>query len=297
MPREVPDHCFGTMRPEAPDRRAPPKTRWLDSLISAYASNRDTAMNPPVLRLKIFEPYSAMVTHGIFTRHGGVSTGDFHSLNVSFAVGDERDSVVENRRRCLAALELENVPPAVAGLVHGAAVAAVESAPLTPMPDGSRLVAAVDALTSAIPERPLLITAADCLQVIILDPVTPAVGLVHAGWRGLVAGTIGATIASMRAAYGSDPRAMLAGIGPGIGPCCAEFTNPIRELPAAFAPYIDGRYVDLWAAARVQLRVAGLADQRVELSGICTRCRNDEFFSHRGDRRHTGRFAAIVSLR
>jgi hypothetical protein len=165
------------------------------------------------------------------------------------------------------------------------------------MPDGSQVVAEVDALISATPGRPLLITAADCLQVILLDPVTPAIGIVHAGWRSLAAGIIGAAVSAMQASYGGDPQAMLAGIGPGLGPCCAEFTDPCRELPGTFSPFIHGRYVDLWAAARCQLEGAGLDDSRVEVSGICTRCRNDEFFSHRGDRGRTGRFAAIVSLR
>jgi YfiH family protein len=265
-------------------------------LISRYALDNDASVNPPVLRLAIFEPHSRLMTHGIFTRRGGVSEGDFESLNVSFMVGDTADKVSENRRRCLAALDLEGPSPTVAGLVHGAAVASVESAATAPMPDGSRVVAAVDALISATPDRPLLITAADCLQVIILDPETPAIGIVHAGWRGLVVGSIRAAVAAMQVTYGSDPRAMLAGIGPGLGPCCAEFTDPRRELPATFAPFIRRRYVDLWAAARCQLQEAGLDAARIELSGICTRCHSDRFFSHRGDSGHTGRFAAIACL-
>ncbi len=253
-------------------------------------------MNSPVRHIPVFAPYGRMVAHGIFTRHGGVSTGDFHSLNVSFTVGDSKDCVAENRRRCMAALDLGGVAPTVAGLVHGADVAAVETAPVVSMPDGSMLVSAVDALISATPGRPLLITAADCLQIILLDPVTPAVALTHAGWRGLVAGSIGTTIAAMHASYGSNPHLMLAGIGPGLGPCCAEFTDPDRELPGSFAPHIRGRYVDLWDAARRQLLDAGLDDARIDLSGICTRCHRDEYFSHRGDHHRTGRFAAIVSL-
>ena len=254
-------------------------------------------MNLPVLRLPIFEPYNAALTYGIFTRRGGVSTGDLESLNVSFMVGDSASNVGENRRRCLSALDLDGRSLTVAGLVHGAAVAAVESAPTTAMPDGSRVVAGVDALISATPGRPLLITAADCLQVILLDPVTPAIGIVHAGWRGLAGGSIEATMAAMQTAYGTDPRMMIAGIGPGLGPCCAEFTDPRRELPGSFAPFVRGRNVDLWAVACRQLRDAGLDEFHVEVCGICTRCRHDEFFSHRGDHGHTGRFAAIVCLR
>ncbi len=254
-------------------------------------------MSPPALQLGIFAPHAHLLSHGIFTRHGGVSGGDFASLNVSLMVGDTAESVGENRRRCLAALHLDVGSLTVAGLVHGASVASVEAVHTTPMPDGSRVVAGVDALISATRNRPLMVTAADCLQVVLLDPITPAVGIAHAGWRGLVAGSIGTTISAMRTEYGSRPGTMLAGIGPGLGPCCAEFSDPARELPDSFVPFIRGRYVDLWAAARQQLEDAGLMVSRIELSGICTRCHRDQFFSHRGDRGHTGRFAAIVCLR
>jgi hypothetical protein len=184
-----------------------------------------------------------------------------------------------------------------AGLVHGNKVALVEESTISRIPDGSGLVEDVDALITAAPGVGLLITAADCLQVILYDPRVPAVGIAHAGWRGLAAGVLAATVAAMTQRFGSRPSQLLAGIGPGLGPCCARFSDPERELPPWFAPYIHDRHVDLWAAARDQLSAAGLDRRSIAQQGICTVCRRDRFFSHRGDRGRTGRFAAIVALR
>jgi YfiH family protein len=254
-------------------------------------------MTVPCRRFDSLAPYEAVVAHGVFTRHGGVSAHPFASLNVSYSVGDRAEDVAKNRTYCAEALDLPLTAVTVAGLVHGAAVGIVGCAATEPLPDGTRLAPQVDALISAKPGQALLITAADCLQVFLLDPVTPAIGLAHAGWRGLVQGTIGATVKAMHDAYGSQSSDIRACIGPGLGPCCAEFTDPRRELPASFSPYIQGRNVDLWAAAEGQLRAAGLDAVHVDALALCTRCHRDQFFSHRGDHGRTGRFAAIIALR
>jgi polyphenol oxidase len=252
---------------------------------------------PPHLGFELFKAHHAIQTHAVFTRHGGVSAPPFDSLNVSYSVGDKPDAIAQNRERCAHTTDLQVEAITTAGLVHGAAVGRLETSSSQTLPDGSQIVDSVDALISSTPGKGLLITAADCLQIMFLDPRTPAIGLAHAGWRGLAAGTIGATIAAMTAAYGTDPQALLAGIGPGLGPCCAEFTDPRRELPTRFAPFIHGRYVDLWGVARDQLRSAGVPDTGIEQHALCTRCQRDRFFSHRGDRGRSGRFAAIIGLR
>lgn len=251
-------------------------------------------MDMPVLRFSLLEPH---VPHAVFTRHGGVSTPPFHSLNVSYSMGDDPALVAENRRRCAQALGLPVRSLTTAGLVHGASVAEVAGPSEILLPDGGGLVRDVDALVSAAPGRGLLVTAADCLQVLFCDPRARAIGIAHAGWRGLVAGVLGATVRVMGDRFGSRATDLLAGIGPGLGPCCARFTDPARELPAWFAPYIraDG-HVDLWAAARDQLLAAGLAPEHVEHHALCTVCHRGRFFSHRGDGGQTGRFAAIIAL-
>jgi YfiH family protein len=254
-------------------------------------------MSPPALTFDSFDGFRDVVTHAIFTRHGGVSAPPFDTLNVSFSVGDDLGAIAVNRERCVNALGLASGAITAAGLLHGSAVGRIENSAFLPLPDGSRLVERVDALITATPGQGLLITAADCLQILLFDPLTPAIGLVHAGWRGLAGGVIPATLRSMAGAYGSRPSALLAGIGPGLGPCCAEFTNPHVELPAGFTRYITGRYVDLWSAAADQLQEAGVERRSIECLSLCTRCNRDQFFSHRGDQGRTGRFAAIVALR
>jgi purine-nucleoside/S-methyl-5'-thioadenosine phosphorylase / adenosine deaminase len=251
---------------------------------------------PPALRFSLFAPHKGTLRHGIFTRHGGVSTAPWASLNVSFSVRDDGAAVAENRRRCAAALDLAPAQLVTGGLVHGAAVATVRDDPADRLPDGSGIVPGVDALITDRPGVGLLVTAADCLQVLLFDPQRRAIGLAHAGWRGLAADALGETVRAMAEAFGSERDALLAGIGPGLGPCCARFSDPTTELPACFAPHIRGLYVDLPAIAAAQLRHAGLSADHIEAMHVCTVCNRDRFFSHRGDTGRTGRFAAIVAL-
>lgn len=221
----------------------------------------------------------------------------FRSLNVSYSVGDDPATVAENRERCVQELDLRLAHITTAGLVHGTAVAEVAALRDDVLVDGSHIIRGVDALITETLGRGLLITAADCLQVLLLDPRRPAIGLAHAGWRGLVGGVLDATVTAMMRAYGSNPAGLLVGIGPGLGPCCARFSDPTRELPAPFQHYVQGHYVDLWAAAYDQLLAAGVRAAHIEQHAICTVCHRDRFFSHRGDHGRTGRFAAIIALR
>jgi len=154
----------------------------------------------------------------------------------------------------------------------------------------------VDALVTDDPDVTLLVTAADCAQVFVVDPHRPAVGLAHAGWRGTAAGVLTATVEAMRRHFGSDPADLRATVGPCLGPCCAQFSDPHRELPAWCAPFIHGDHVDLWAMNRQQLLGAGLRPEHIAVAEVCTVCNRDLFFSHRGDHGRTGRFAAVISL-
>jgi YfiH family protein len=253
-------------------------------------------MNPPCYQFGSFAAHAPAAGHALFTRHGGVSLPPFASLNLSHAVGDAAERVRGNRARCLAVLGRALPDLIVAGLVHGAAVGVSETCPGEPGVDGSRVIPRVDSLISATPGAVLMITAADCLQILLLDPRVPAIGLVHAGWRGLVAQAIAATVEAMTRQYGTRPDHLLAGVGPGLGLCCAEFTDPQSELPHGFAPFIHGRHVDLRAVAGDQLAQAGLRPGNVEHMNLCTRCRRHEFFSHRGDQGRTGRFGAFLVL-
>jgi len=144
---------------------------------------------------------------------------------------------------------------------------------------------------------------ADCAPVLFYSAARRAVGIAHAGWRGTALRVAAATAQMMVSAFGCDPAELLAAVGPSIGPCCYQVgPEVIEQFRQAFpgeqvlsAPDAAGRaYADLWHANVVQLQEVGVA--QVEVSGFCTCCRQDVFFSHRGSGGRTGRFAAYIRL-
>jgi len=231
------------------------------------------------------------VVHGIFTRQGGVSQGPYASLNLSFTVNDEAARVRENRRRVQAALPVSHLVSAIQ--VHGRRVAMVTAgnpAPETEVPE-------VDLLITRQKGLGLLIKQADCQAVMLYDPENRVAANVHCGWRGQVQNLLGEAVAHLQDLCGSRPEALRAGIGPGLGPCCAEFRNFRREFPPELWAYqVKPAYFDLWSLSRDQLLTAGLAASHIEMAGLCTRCRAQEFFSFRRDRL-TGRQGAVIALK
>jgi len=231
------------------------------------------------------------VVHGVFTRLGGVSTGPYTSLNLSYAVGDRPEAVRENRQRVLRALDLEELVGA--DQVHGlreSVVSATATAAATELP-------AVDILITREPGLGLLIKQADCQAVMLYDPEHRVVANVHCGWRGQVAGILGQVVSRLGKLFASRPEGLLAGIGPGLGPCCAEFRHFRQEFPPKFWQYqVRPGYFDLWRLSRDQLLAAGLKPDNICLAGLCTKCRPAEFYSFRRDG-VTGRQGAVIALR
>jgi hypothetical protein len=230
------------------------------------------------------------VIHGVFTRQGGVSTGPYRSLNVSPAVGDIPFRVEENRRRVQHTLGLAGIVSATQ--VHGGQEAVIRGG--------------CAALPGEIPEVDILITAqagvglvikqADCQAVMFYDPERRVAANTHCGWRGQVMGVLGKTVELLARHCGSRPEMLHAAIGPGLGPCCAQFQNYRREFPPEFWDYqVRPGYFDLWRLSFDQLRAAGLKAENIEVARLCTHCRQEEFFSYRRDR-ITGRQAAVIAL-
>ena len=230
------------------------------------------------------------VIHGVFTRQGGVSLGSFRSLNVSLDVGDLPRDVEENQRRVQRTLALERLVSAtqVHGL-KGAVITGDQAASPGEIPE-------VDILITAQPGVGLVIKQADCQAVMFYDPEHRVVAHAHCGWRGQTGGILGETVARLAFTFGSRAEALQAAIGPGLGPCCAEFRNYRQEFPQKFWKYqVRPNYFDLWQLSFDQLRAAGLKSENIEVARLCTRCREEEFFSYRRDR-VTGRQAAVIAL-
>jgi YfiH family protein len=228
------------------------------------------------------------------TRHGGVSRSPYDGLNVGFSTADRPADVARNRNVLAAALGIEGGRLVVPGQVHGLRLAEVGSGDVGRGARGpADVVPDTDGLLTRAPDVPLFISFADCVPVLIVagEPAC-ALALVHAGWRGMLAGIVGK---AARAVTGfAPPRAAV--IGPSIGPCCFAVSAEVGErFEAAFpGTWRDGR-VDLWETARRQLEESGVGAARVVVSGLCTH-HDRGFFSHRRDRGLTGRQAAIAWL-
>lgn len=164
--------------------------------------------------------------------------------------------------------------------------------------DFSKPLEGYDAFITAEKKLPLLVRFADCQGVLIFDPVKKVIAAVHCGWRGNVLNILGKTVLKMIENFGCDPVDLLVGISPSLGPCCAEFTNPLSELPEFMQKYVNEKNcVDLWQCSLDQLTEVGVLAENVEISKTCTCCNKDLFFSHRRDKGNTGRMAAIIALK
>lgn len=268
------------------------------------ASGRDGSILP-VLTFSHFGP---QVRHGVSTRQGGVSPAPFDSLNLSGKVGDDPANAEENRERFARAVtSLSQDRLVVLTQVHGARVvpATVTDCGRGILP-GAPLPEEADGLVTNQPGVPLQVLAADCVPLLLWDPVHGAVGAVHAGWRGTVAGTAAAAVRLMGEAYGTDPADLRVGIGPCIGPCCYEVDAPVLDALSANHPHLaplvtqpvrpGHAMLDLQQANRLQLLALGVPDNAIETMATCTACHPELLFSDRQAGRRTGRFAALIML-
>ena len=250
------------------------------------------------LRYYQFEIFPPGVAQAVFTRRGGVSPSPWSTLNVGGTVGDDVDRVRENRLRSFAALRRPLESMFDVWQVHSADVVVAES----PRPADLAHQKA-DIILTGNPSVTLYMRFADCVPIMLYDPVRRAVGLVHAGWLGTVRGASRVAVEAMQNNFGSDPSDILAAIGPSIGPDHYQVGADVLErVAAAFGD--DSRdlvhrrdgaaYLDLWAANRAQLERAGVT--QIELAGLCTACHTEDWFSHRAEHGRTGRFGALMAL-
>jgi hypothetical protein len=152
-----------------------------------------------------------------------------------------------------------------------------------------------DALVTDVPGLLLMVRVADCSAVSLYDPEQRAIGLVHAGWRGLVAGIVREAVAAMREEFRSRPESLLAAVSPSLGPCCSEFSRPEEEIPREFHGFIrDRRRVDLWGILEEELAGSGIRPANLEFVKQCTRCASERFYSHRrGEEERMGAFLGL----
>jgi purine-nucleoside/S-methyl-5'-thioadenosine phosphorylase / adenosine deaminase len=237
------------------------------------------------------------IAHAFTTRLGGTSQPPFDSLNLGRAVGDDADAVRENRARALAAIGRMPDGHVEASQVHGADAAVVDQT------DRGSKLPNVDILLTRNRDITLAIHCADCVPVLLADPVAGAIGSVHTGWRGTALGAVAAAVRMMGQAFGTRPGDVVAAVGPSIGPRRYEVDAPVvREFDACpwreavLTPArADHWWLDLWGANRRQLEDAGVPASQVWVAEMCTYDHPGLFFSHRRDGL-TGRMGSLISL-
>lgn len=233
--------------------------------------------------------------HGFFTRRGGVSRGPYASLNLSTSTGDAPEAVAENRRRATDAFGTDPTRWAGVHQVHGRRVVDVREA-------GDDVEA--DAIVCAEPGWTLRISMADCVPVLLVDPVSGAIAVIHAGWRGTVAGVIEATIDRLQG-LGVAPSTLHAALGPNISRDAYQVGGEVVDaflragFPASLAvedpERSDRARLSVAGAVRISLERAGVPAERIREGGWCTASDEDRFYSHRRDGAATGRHWAVLT--
>ncbi len=270
----------------------------------------------PVLTFPAFGALP-FVRHGFSTRLGGVSTGIYTSMNLSFTRGDDPAAVRENFRRFCHALGVDEAAVVISAQTHTTNVRRVTVAdcgrgivrePGHSHRETERHLSAytdVDGLMTNEPGVVLCTQYADCVPLFFADPVRRVVACSHAGWRGTAANMGRVTVERMAAEFGCQPADILVGIGPSIGRCCFEVDEPVYRIFAGI-DYMDdtcmtvdggGKYhVDLWECNRRGLIAAGVLPEHITVTDLCTRCHPDVFWSHRAVGKQRGSLAAFISL-
>ena len=235
--------------------------------------------------------YSGPLRFAFSDRQGGASAAPYGSLNLGDHVGDDLETVRENRRLAAKSLGVAREQVVFMKQVHGKDVAVVRE----PWPDEA--APSVDALVTDRPGLVLAVLVADCTPVLLADPVAGVVGAAHAGRPGMAAGVVAATIEAMRE-LGADPARMQAFTGPGACGSCYEVPEEMRAdvaraEPASWATTRQGTpAVDVPGGVAAQLRRAGIREESLTLSDVCT-IETPLYYSYRRDG-ITGRFAGFI---
>ncbi len=244
--------------------------------------------------------------HGFSTRVGGISRGPYTALNLGLTVDDGAVRVIENRRAFGNALGVDAARIVVPKQVHSNKVVLVDASSAgCGALDHASAIDDADALITSTPEVTLALHFADCVSIFFLDPAREAIGLAHAGWRGTAAGIVGRTVEAMRESFGTNPRTLLAAIGPAIGRCCYDVGEDVASELFRVFPHdervlkqsqTDKWRADLKTANLLLLKEAGLDERNIAVSDECTSCNMEEFFSFRRDD-VTGRMGGWICLR
>ena len=240
------------------------------------------------------------VKHGFTLRHSGVSEGDFGSLNVGLRRGDDPFKAIKNIEICVDALEMNKEKLTLTYQLHTDNVRFLTSEDI-----GKGLIKewgeGVDGVVTDMTGVPVMTYSADCVPTLLYDGVRKMIAAVHGGWRGTKENIVANAVGVM-CSHGCEKENIIALIGPAIGICCYEVSADVGEaFMEGYEEYVrrmpDDKYmVDLKGITYRQLLDAGLKEENIENSNICTACENESFFSHRAQGGRSGLLGGFIQL-
>lgn len=255
----------------------------------------------PYLSFPMLEQ-TGIVRHGFSTRLGGVSKGHCGTMNISTTRGDEPEAIEENRRRIAAAIGVDPSDFTYTHQTHTTNVAVVEEK------DRGGKFLDTDGMVTNVPGICLVTFYADCVPLFFVDPEHRAIGLSHSGWRGTVGRMGKVTLELMKERYGTDPAQVYAAVGPSICQDCYEVSEDvIGRIKETFDEALwqelfyekeNGKYqLDLWKANKTVMTEAGVREERIAVTNVCTHCNPEILFSHRSAGTARGNLSAFLALR
>lgn len=257
------------------------------------------------IEFECLNEYNDRLVHCMSTRIGGVSEGECGSLNLGFNRKDKRENVIRNFQLLCESVGFEENSLVLTNQVHNDIVRKVDIKDLGKGYLRESDIIGVDGLMTQENGVTMVTFHADCVPVFLYEPGIHAAALLHSGWRGTLKGITGEALKKMAQLPGFCYDRLVAVIGPSIAGCCFEVGEEVYQL--FFSKYGNERFyrqlpdgkhkIDLPEILRSDLLKFGLEDRNIHISGICTKCRKDLFFSYRGDAGRTGSLAAFMQLK
>jgi YfiH family protein len=269
----------------------------------------DFSIDVPYLTFPVLSKIP-FLRHGFSTRLGGVSSGIFSSMNFGYDSGPYRDdpaNIQENFRRMAGSIGVDPSSFVISRQVHKTNIRIVDENDRGKGLYRPTDYEEIDGLITNKPNITLVTKYADCVPLYFVDLKNRAIGLTHSGWRGTVKKIGKITVEAMQKSFGSDPKELIAVVGPSICAECYEIGEEVADefrkaFPEDYRKGIltskeNGKYqCDLWAANRTVLTEAGLSPENIHVSGVCTCCNSDLLFSHRKSQGQRGSLAAFLAI-
>jgi len=247
-------------------------------------------------RFEHFKKYEDLL-HGVTMK-----SADFpYVFSLALHTGEDQKKIIQNRNTLSSFLSTDReVHFVVANQTHSDHIKVLRSQQTKGWESVEDAVEDCDALITNLQGVVLTILTADCVPVLLYDERQKVVAAVHAGWKGTKAGIVAKTVQKMKEVYGCDPADIVAGIAPSIGQCCYEVDKNVAEhffdISESFTSVGEKFMLDLPMINEKQLLDAGIKKEHIEMSGICTSCEVDRFFSYRKEQGCSGRFMSMIGL-